>query len=74
MIIYNKCLAALYNFCLDLLLIVHWFQGPLVYVNYAEVNDFLYLTTNLSLNLTGHICIARYGAIYRGDKVCTCIQ
>ena len=42
--------------------------GRLVYVNYATIDDFLYLTTNLSLNLTGHICIARYGAIYRGDK------
>ena len=42
--------------------------GRLVYVNYATIDDFLYLTTNLSLNLTGRICIARYGAIYRGDK------
>ena len=42
--------------------------GKLVYVNYATIDDFLYLTTNLSLNLTGRICIARYGAIYRGDK------
>ena len=42
--------------------------GRLAYVNYATIDDFLYLTTNLSLNLTGRICIARYGAIYRGDK------
>ncbi|KAL5481828.1 hypothetical protein EMCRGX_G022079 [Ephydatia muelleri] len=42
--------------------------GRLVYVNYATIDDFLYLNTNLSLNLTGRICIARYGAIYRGDK------
>ncbi|KAL5481832.1 hypothetical protein EMCRGX_G022084 [Ephydatia muelleri] len=42
--------------------------GRLVYVNYATIDDFLYLTTNLSLNLTGRICIARYGAIYRGDQ------
>ena len=42
--------------------------GRLVYVNYATIDDFLYLTTNLSLNLTGRICISRYGAIFRGDK------
>ena len=42
--------------------------GRLVYVNYATIDDFLYLTTNLFLNLTGRICIARYGAIFRGDK------
>ena len=42
--------------------------GRLVYVNYATIDDFLFLTTNLSLNLTGRICIARYGAVFRGDK------
>ena len=42
--------------------------GRLVYVNYATIDDFLYLTTYLSLNLTGRICISRYGGIYRGDK------
>lgn len=42
--------------------------GRLVYVNYATIDDFLFLTTNLSLNLTGRICISRYGGIYRGDK------
>ena len=42
--------------------------GKLVYVNYATIDDFLYLTTNLSLNLTGRICISRYGDIFRGDK------
>ena len=45
-------------------------QGLLVYVNYGTINDFLYLTENLSLSLNGRICIARYGHIYRGDKVC----
>ncbi|XP_068107993.1 putative N-acetylated-alpha-linked acidic dipeptidase [Hyperolius riggenbachi] len=43
--------------------------GDLVYVNYATVEDFYYLTRNLSLNLTGTVAIARYGKIYRGDKV-----
>ena len=40
-----------------------------MYVNYGTFDDFLYLTENLSLSLDGHICIARYGNIYRGDKV-----
>ena len=44
-------------------------KGPLVYVNYGRIKDFLFLTNNLSLDLTGHICIARYGEIFRGDKV-----
>ena len=42
--------------------------GRLVYVNYATVDDFLYLTTNLSYNLTNRVCIARYGDVFRGDK------
>jgi len=44
-------------------------QGLLVYVNYGTIDDFLYLTENLSLVLDGYICIARYGNIFRGDKV-----
>lgn len=44
-------------------------QGDLVYVNYGTVEDFMYVTTNLSFNLTGTIVIARYGKIFRGDKV-----
>ncbi|XP_025076798.1 glutamate carboxypeptidase 2-like isoform X2 [Pomacea canaliculata] len=43
--------------------------GDLVYVNYGTVEDFMYVTTNLSFNLTGTIVIARYGKIFRGDKV-----
>jgi len=43
-------------------------QGLLVYVNYGTIDDFLYLTENLSLMLDGYICIARYGNIFRGDK------
>lgn len=48
-------------------------QGRLVYVNYARLVDFQYVTnsTGLALNLSSHdiICIARYGQIFRGDKV-----
>ena len=56
--------------CLDILLIDNFpNQGPLVYVNYGRQNDFRYLTLRLGLNLTGYICIARYGEIFRGDKV-----
>ncbi|PVD19368.1 hypothetical protein C0Q70_19856 [Pomacea canaliculata] len=43
--------------------------GDLVYVNYGREKDFSYLTKTLSVNLTGAIVIARYGKIYRGDKV-----
>ncbi|XP_078515472.1 putative N-acetylated-alpha-linked acidic dipeptidase [Lissotriton helveticus] len=43
--------------------------GDLVYVNYGDVDDFHYLTRNLTLNLTGLVAIARYGKIFRGDKV-----
>uniref|UniRef100_A0A1X7V380 Aminopeptidase NAALADL1 n=1 Tax=Amphimedon queenslandica TaxID=400682 RepID=A0A1X7V380_AMPQE len=43
-------------------------KGPLVYVNYGRISDFQYLVYNLSLNLTGYVCIARYGRIFRGDK------
>ena len=49
-------------------------QGPLVYVNYGRISDFQYLVYNLSLNLTGHVCIARYGKIFRGDKVSSIIH
>ncbi|XP_069494506.1 N-acetylated-alpha-linked acidic dipeptidase 2-like [Ambystoma mexicanum] len=43
--------------------------GELVYVNYGDVGDFHYLARNLSLDLTGRVAIARYGRIFRGDKV-----
>jgi N-acetylated-alpha-linked acidic dipeptidase len=42
--------------------------GPLVYVNYGRLEDFLYLNRTLNISLEGHICIARYGQIFRGDK------
>ena len=46
-------------------------QGRLVYVNYGRLSDFQYVTNSsgLALNLSDHICLARYGQIYRGDKV-----
>ncbi len=53
-----------YKYCMT-----HRLQGPLVYVNYGTINDFLYLTQNLSLDLSNHICMVRYGQIFRGDKV-----
>ncbi|XP_063296558.1 N-acetylated-alpha-linked acidic dipeptidase 2-like [Pelobates fuscus] len=43
--------------------------GDPVYVNYGAVEDFHYLTRNLSMNLNGTVAIARYGKIFRGDKV-----
>ena len=43
-----------------------------MYVNYGTIDDFLYLTENLSLSLNERVCIARYGHIYRGDKVHVC--
>ena len=47
-------------------------EGPLVYVNYGRIEDFLYLQDNLSISLNGSVCMARYGAIFRGDKVSNC--
>ncbi|XP_066428520.1 putative N-acetylated-alpha-linked acidic dipeptidase [Eleutherodactylus coqui] len=43
--------------------------GDPVYVNYGTVEDFQYLTRDLAMNLTGIVAIARYGKIFRGDKV-----
>ncbi|KAL8618688.1 hypothetical protein ACOMHN_048864 [Nucella lapillus] len=43
--------------------------GDIVYVNYGRIEDFLFLASNLSVNVTGKIVIARYGNIYRGDKL-----
>ena len=44
-------------------------EGDIVYVNYGRIEDFIYLTKNLSMDLTGKILIARYGKIFRGSKV-----
>lgn len=51
---------------------IWWFfpsKGDLVYVNYGRIEDFLYLTQNMSIDLKGKTLIARYGKIFRGDKV-----
>ncbi|XP_076360320.1 N-acetylated-alpha-linked acidic dipeptidase 2-like [Tachypleus tridentatus] len=39
-----------------------------VYVNYGTIEDFEELE-KLGINVSGKICIARYGKIYRGNKV-----
>ena len=44
-------------------------QGRLVYVNYGRIEDYSRLAKNLSINVNGSIAIARYGRIFRGDKV-----
>jgi hypothetical protein len=45
------------------------FQGDIVYVNYGRVEDYQFLENNKSINVSGKIVFARYGEIYRGDKV-----
>ncbi|XP_029645786.1 N-acetylated-alpha-linked acidic dipeptidase 2 isoform X3 [Octopus sinensis] len=44
-------------------------EGPLIYVNYGRIEDFQYLHKNHSVNFKGSIVIARYGKIFRGDKL-----
>ena len=44
-------------------------QGELVYVNYARTEDFFKLEREMNINYTGKIVIARYGRIFRGNKV-----
>ncbi|XP_071506201.1 N-acetylated-alpha-linked acidic dipeptidase 2-like [Diadema antillarum] len=45
-------------------------EGPLVYVNYARSEDFDWLAKNRpDINITGCIAIARYGKVFRGNKV-----
>ena len=39
-----------------------------MYVNYAMVEDFIKLK-EMNISVAGHIVIAKYGKIYRGDKV-----
>uniref|UniRef100_A0A2C9MAV3 Aminopeptidase NAALADL1 n=1 Tax=Biomphalaria glabrata TaxID=6526 RepID=A0A2C9MAV3_BIOGL len=43
--------------------------GSIVYVNYGTVEDFQYLTQNLSMDLSKKIVIARYGIISASKKV-----
>ncbi|XP_028023974.2 N-acetylated-alpha-linked acidic dipeptidase 2 isoform X4 [Balaenoptera acutorostrata] len=44
-------------------------EGELVYVNYARTEDFFKLEREMNINCTGKIVIARYGKIFRGNKV-----
>lgn len=44
-------------------------QSELMYVNYGRVEDYQWLVSNKSINVTEKIVIARYGKIFRGDKV-----
>ncbi|XP_053177566.1 N-acetylated-alpha-linked acidic dipeptidase 2 [Scomber japonicus] len=44
-------------------------EGDLVYVNYGRTEDFFQLERQMGINVTGKIVIARYGKIFRGNKV-----
>ncbi|KAM3934533.1 putative N-acetylated-alpha-linked acidic dipeptidase [Leptodactylus fuscus] len=44
-------------------------EGDLIYVNYARTEDFFYLERVLNISVQGKIAIARYGKIFRGNKV-----
>ncbi|KAM8975426.1 putative N-acetylated-alpha-linked acidic dipeptidase isoform 2-T2 [Pelodytes ibericus] len=44
-------------------------EGELLYVNYARTEDFHLLERNLNISCQGKIVIARYGKIFRGNKV-----
>ncbi|XP_036866920.2 N-acetylated-alpha-linked acidic dipeptidase 2 isoform X6 [Manis javanica] len=44
-------------------------EGELIYVNYARTQDFFKLEREMNINCTGKIVIARYGKIFRGNKV-----
>lgn len=44
-------------------------QGDLVYVNYGRTEDFFQLERDMGINVAGKIVIARYGKIFRGNKV-----
>uniref|UniRef100_A0A8C8ZDN0 N-acetylated-alpha-linked acidic dipeptidase 2 n=1 Tax=Prolemur simus TaxID=1328070 RepID=A0A8C8ZDN0_PROSS len=44
-------------------------EGDLVYVNYARTEDFFKLEREMNINCSGKIVIARYGKIFRGNKV-----
>ena len=47
-------------------------KGDLVYVHYGQVEDFRKLRTELGIDVKGKICMARYGKIFRGNKVQNC--
>ncbi|KAH3853007.1 hypothetical protein DPMN_095530 [Dreissena polymorpha] len=44
-------------------------KGDIVYVNYGREEDFEYIEKNASISVAGKIVMARYGKIFRGDKV-----
>ncbi|XP_064892269.1 putative N-acetylated-alpha-linked acidic dipeptidase [Columba livia] len=44
-------------------------EGELVYVNYGRTEDFFKLEREMGINCSGKIVIARYGKIFRGNKV-----
>ncbi|XP_075054812.1 glutamate carboxypeptidase 2-like isoform X2 [Mixophyes fleayi] len=44
-------------------------EGELVYVNYARTEDFHFLERVLNISVQEKIVIARYGKIFRGNKV-----
>ena len=46
-------------------------EGDLVYVYYARVED-LRKVMELGMDLDGKICMARYGKIFRGNKLQNC--
>ncbi|XP_063161983.1 N-acetylated-alpha-linked acidic dipeptidase 2-like isoform X3 [Candoia aspera] len=43
--------------------------ADLVYINYGRTEDFFKLEREMGINCTGKILIARYGKIFRGNKV-----
>lgn len=47
--------------------------GPVVYVNYGRVEDFMTLKTR-GVNMSGTVVLARLGQIYRGDIVANAYQ
>uniref|UniRef100_A0A8C5X3I8 N-acetylated alpha-linked acidic dipeptidase 2 n=1 Tax=Malurus cyaneus samueli TaxID=2593467 RepID=A0A8C5X3I8_9PASS len=44
-------------------------EADLVYVNYGRTEDFFKLEREMGINCSGKIVIARYGKIFRGNKV-----
>ncbi|ERE79986.1 glutamate carboxypeptidase 2-like isoform 2 [Cricetulus griseus] len=44
-------------------------EGDLLYVNYARIEDFFKLERDMKINCSGKIVIARYGKVFRGNKV-----
>ncbi|XP_062983244.1 N-acetylated-alpha-linked acidic dipeptidase 2 isoform X2 [Elgaria multicarinata webbii] len=44
-------------------------EADLVYANYGRTEDFFKLEREMRINCTGKIVIARYGKIFRGNKV-----